>query len=136
MTALENPNIPITVISEKEAQLDLTNPKDIEVYIGLEATRRSFSPELAQGIARAESHFIPNAKNPVPTASGVYQFLDSTFKDYCIKMYQLTETMKDKDDVKIQVQCALNIMTTDKKGIDHWLASKPNWKQYIPRNGE
>lgn len=112
--------------------VDLTSTSTIRSYIGTEAEKKGISPELAQGIAYAESHFVYNAKNPSSTASGVYEFLDGTFKHYCINMYGLTETMKDKNDVKIQVECALLMIATDPKGIHHWDASITSWGKYIP----
>lgn len=108
-------------------ELDLTKPEDVEIYIANEAVKKQFSPVLAVAIADAESDFYPNAVNPSGDASGVYQFLNSTFRDYCIKQYKLTDTMEQKNDVRIQVECALTIMTTDAKGIGHWNASKSEW---------
>ena len=135
MTALESVKSPLTTIAEQPLELDKTSTSSVRAYIEAEAVKHEFDPELASAIARAESDYIHHAKNPIPSASGVYQFLDSTFKNYCIEMYELTDTMKDKDDVKIQTECALLIMTTDKKGINHWLASRHVWNKYAPPKG-
>jgi len=94
------------------------------------------SPQLAQSIAWAESRFILNARNPVGTASGVYQFLDSTFKSYCINLYELASSMDQKNDVIIQVECALRIMKEDSKGTGHWYPSEHNWSKYVPLSEE
>ncbi len=109
------------------APVELTSTSTIATYIAEEASKKQFNPKVALAIAKAESGFHPKAKNPVGTASGVYQFLDSTFQNYCIEEYKLTDTMDQKNDVRIQVECALLIMTTDSKGVDHWLASKYSW---------
>ncbi len=144
MTALESVKSPLTTIAEHAPELDKTSTSSVRAYIEAEAVKHEFDPALASAIARAESDYIHHAKNPVGTASGAFQFLDSTFRHYCIGGYDedgkpygyfLTDTMKDKDDVKIQTECALLIMTTDKKGINHWLASRHNWNKYVPPKG-
>lgn len=88
---------------------------------------------MALAIAKAESNFQPNAKNPVGTASGVYQFLDSTFKTYCINKFHMTNTMEDKNHPAIQVNCAID-MLREKDGYKHWFASFGGWGKYLSVN--
>lgn len=108
----------------------LDTPESVERYIGAEALKKEFNPVKAQSIAWAESRFKENASNTGSTASGVWQFLDGTFRDYCIKKYQLTDTMTDKNDVKIQTECALRMLVAGGEG--HWSPSRPHWSDYVP----
>jgi hypothetical protein len=48
-----------------------------------------------------ESGFRYDAKNKNSTASGVAQYIDSTWNDYCVKVYGFT----DKKSAKQQLQC-------------------------------
>lgn len=104
----------------------------IEQKIGRRAKEVGYSPIKAQAIAWAESKFNPKAKNEISSASGVYQFLDGTFSDYCIKRYKLTDSLVHKNDPDIQIECALKILTTDSKGDGHWEESRPYWRDYKP----
>lgn len=106
---------------------ELNSTSSIALYIAKEALRHDYSPIKALSIARAESGLQPNIKNPRSTASGIYQFLDSTFQSYCIDLYSLTSSLNDKNNIKIQVECALLILTTDSKGEYHWDASRKYW---------
>lgn len=66
--------------------------------------------DLAYGLAKFESRLNPLAKNPRSSASGVYQFIRSTFKAYC------SGDVFDADD---NVKCAVRMLSEGK--IDHWL---------------
>lgn len=102
----------------------------IEDYIAYVSQKEGINVSLFLGITRAESGFKPNAKNPVSTASGVMQFLDSTFKNYCIKKYKMTDTIADKNHPAIQVNCAAE-MLKEPKGYLHWWESSYAWKQFL-----
>lgn len=79
----------------------------------------------ALAISDAESEFRPDAKNPYSSASGIYQFIDGTFRDYCINKYRLTDSMDYKNNPDIQIECAMRML---KAGEDfHWNASKHEW---------
>lgn len=54
---------------------------DILKVIGEAADRFKVSPALLASIAKRESSFDPNAKNPSSSASGLFQFLNGTWKD-------------------------------------------------------
>lgn len=62
-----------------------TTQNDIKNYITEQAKLHNISPDTALRIAKCESNFNPTAKNPLPgsTASGVYQFINKTFTNYC-----------------------------------------------------
>lgn len=108
------------------------NPESLENRIGRLALDTGVDPLSAQSIAWAESRFDPNAKNKTPgsTASGIYQFINDTFQDYCIDKYKMADSMTQKNDPYIQIDCALKIMKEDSIGINHWKASKSMWSSY------
>ncbi len=97
----------------------------VEEEIQLVAQENGADPDLAVRIARAESDFDPLAKNPHSTASGVFQFLDSTFHTYCIQKYKLTDTIEEKNDRHIQIECATRMLAAG--GASHWNESKYLW---------
>jgi hypothetical protein len=83
---------------------------------------------LANKIVIAESNWHPTAHNKTTSASGLFQFLDSTFQHYCIDKYHFTDTMADKDDPYIQIKCAVEMIKYEPNGLNHWLASADYWK--------
>lgn len=99
----------------------------IEEKIERTAEKYGVEAKLAKAVARAESNFNPTAKNPASSASGVYQFLDGTFSRFCIKTYQLTEGLADKNDPDIQIECAVRMIAEG--GITHWQPSEHIWKK-------
>ena len=102
------------------------NPESVREYVGYVASKEGVPVGMTLAIVRAESNFKKDAKNPIGTASGLFQFLDSTFKNYCIKKYRMTDTMKDKNHPFIQTNCAIE-MLREKNGWQHWLASYDSW---------
>ena len=68
-------------------------------------------------IARAESRFIPTAKNPASTATGVFQILVGTWAAYgCVG---------ERTDASDNIACARIIYNQD--GTTPWNASSENW---------
>lgn len=80
----------------------------------------------ALAIANAESGLNPNAKNASSTASGLYQFINSTFLRYCIQRYNFTDSLDDKNDPDIQIKCAITLLSEG--GENHWNASRKYWQ--------
>ena len=68
-------------------------------------------------IARCESGFNPDIKNAVSTASGMFQFLDSTFTSQSAK-YGLTG---EKNDPYLQIELTARMLADG--GLSHWAAS-------------
>ncbi len=98
------------------------------------ATRNGANPDLAERIAYCESGFKPEIHNKASTASGLFQFLDSTFSHYAIGGYDkygkpygyfLTKNMADKNDPYIQIETATRMLADG--GAHHWDASKSCW---------
>lgn len=98
----------------------------IEEKIRVEAIERNYSPDRAVAIAKAESGLNPNARNPHSTASGTYQFINSTFKEYCIKNFAYADSMEQKNDPDIQIKCAVRMLSEG--GENHWDASRKMWE--------
>lgn len=87
------------------------------------------NPKLALNIAKAESNFIPTARNTSSSASGLYQYIDGTFKDFCITKYGLATSMEQKNDPKIQAECAVRMLSEGGEG--HWNESRANWSRQL-----
>ncbi len=109
---------------------EVKTPEQVREYIIYVASAEGVDVSMALAIAKAESGFNPNAENPKSTASGVYQFLDGTFKAYCINKFKMTDTMEDKNHPAIQVNCAID-MLREKNGYKHWYASFGGWGTYL-----
>lgn len=105
----------------------IETPAQIEDYIIYKAEHEQIPVSLALAIAKAESGLIWNAHNPIGTASGVFQFLDSTFQTYCVKKYAIAESLLEKDNPIKQVNCAIEIMAQEKDGWSQWLESRCYW---------
>lgn len=123
------PSSTITYIAPEKSPVEVKAVLTIPEKIAERAIELKVNPTLAVEIARAESRFRPDAKNPKSTATGIYQFLDGTFKTYCIKKYELTDTMEEKNDPDIQIECALQMIKDG--GVEHWDASKTVWNKNI-----
>lgn len=65
-----------------------------------------------------ESGGDPNAQNPHSTASGTYQFLDSTAKWVYREIHGQELDMKDKNNPAIQREMAEWLY--DRYGLSHW----------------
>ena len=74
-------------------------------------------------IARFESGFNPMAKNPKSTATGIYQFINSTFHRYCKgkNIYNFVDN----------IDCFYKVLEVDgfPKGLSHWNASRNKWNK-------
>lgn len=82
------------------------------------------------GIIQAESQGWPDAENPVSTASGLFQFLDSTAQTYCVNKYQVMVSLEEKNDPFKQIDCAVLILK-EPRGYTHWLASMSSWRHLL-----
>lgn len=103
----------------------------VEERIERTALEYGVDPGLALAVARAESNLEPEAKNPESSASGIYQFLDGTFRRYCVEEYKLTEGLSEKNKSEIQTECAVRMMAEG--GISHWNESKHIWMKRLKK---
>jgi len=97
--------------------------QSIQDLIYTTALRNHIDPNLFLSIARCESGFRIEAKNPKSTASGIFQFLNSTF----ITHAQAYELPLEKDNPKIQIELAAKMIANG--GVGHWNASKSCWNR-------
>lgn len=81
--------------------------------------------ELLSKIIWVESGWRIDAQNKTSTASGLAQFLDSTFLTYCVNKYQLTTSLEFKNDPYIQIECMVKMVNDG--GLSHWNASRHLW---------
>lgn len=97
-------------------------PEGIEHLLRDAAREQGIDEELFVRVAWCESGFKLGIHNVASTASGIFQFLDSTFNSQMNK-YGLTG---DKDS-EIQILLA-SLMIRD-GGIGHWNASRTCWQR-------
>lgn len=127
-TVIETEHIPNYSLTQDISILknvELNSTTSIAEYIEARAIVYGYSPKRAVAIAKAESSLNPNAKNSGSTASGTYQYINGTFKGFCIDKYKLTDTMEDKNDIHVQVECALRMLSEG--GESHWSESSASW---------
>ncbi len=108
-----------------EIPYQFNSKSSVEDFIIAEAMKYHYPPMRAVAIARAESGLYINAKNTGSTASGTFQFINGTFKGFCIDKYQLTDTMKDKNNPAVQIKCAVRMLAEG--GESHWSESRGVW---------
>lgn len=108
----------------------LRSVDQIKDYITARAIDNDASVATALAIVEAESGFNVHAKNASSTASGIAQFIDGTFRKLCINEYKLTDTIRDKNDPYIQIECLVRRLA-ENGGSSEWQASKPFWQKLI-----
>jgi hypothetical protein len=63
--------------------VEMSRTEFIKDYIRKEAVKNNINPETALAVAKCESSFNPEAKNPNSTAKGLFQFINGTWRGYC-----------------------------------------------------
>jgi membrane-bound lytic murein transglycosylase MltF len=106
---VQAPKRPYIAPQTVEARV-LTTQEIIDLYTG--------ESRLMERIAWCESQWDPTAKNPLSTASGLFQILDSTWKDF--------ECTGDKLNSVDNSKCAERIRSLS--GLNHWSESFFCWK--------
>jgi len=119
------PNYSLTQDISVLKNVELNSTTSIAEYIEARAMVYGYSPKRAVAIAKAESSLNPNAKNSGSTASGLMQYINGTFLGFCINKYKLTDTMEDKNDPHIQIECAVRMLSEG--GESHWSESSGSW---------
>lgn len=80
-------------------------------------------PSLAIAIARCESGFVATAKNPSSSASGMFQFINSTWASTMNRMGLPTDT--PKTDPVLGTMAGVWLLSVD--GVVHWEESRSCW---------
>lgn len=106
-------------------QYIISSKASIEDYITSRAIAYHYRPDIAVAIAKAESGLNVEAKNTSSTASGLFQFINGTFKGFCIEKYGFARDLSQKNDPFIQTECAIRMLSEG--GEYHWDASKFIW---------
>lgn len=110
----------------KIANYGFTERSWIKEVIIQTARKHYIDEDLFLKIAVCESNLRPQAKNLLSTASGIFQFLSSTFYKYA-KAYELPT--EDKNDPIIQAELAA-LMIKD-GGLSNWNESRECWKHEL-----
>lgn len=109
-------------MSSYAPQSNLASRRAVWEPVIREAARKWGAPEdLVVKVVECESGFKPNAQNAYSTASGLFQFLDSTWKSQSTKYGVTTQ----KNDPYGQIEVATHMIADG--GITHWNASKSCW---------
>lgn len=95
----------------------------VREYLSLEDENNGLGGILV-AIAQAESNFLWNAKNPISSAQGVFQWIDSSWLHFC------SDTLEDKLDPILQTECAVKVLK-EEGGWRHWSESMFAWKRLV-----
>lgn len=79
----------------------------------------AFTETRLWAIAKCESGWNPDAKNPISSASGIFQFIDSTAQSTYKEMYGEDLDMSKKNDYHLQKDMAIYLARTS--GLHHWV---------------
>ena len=101
----------------------------VKDFINTVAIGEGVSVQLVESVAWAESRDDVNASNTDSSASGLFQFLNSTFKDNCVEKYKLVDSMKYKNDPQTQTLCAVKMIKDG--NLSAWEASSSSWKPLV-----
>jgi hypothetical protein len=126
-----NPIAPVVALVEAPVTPKLTLQEQIEggdvstttlrLFIEEQAELAGISTTTAVAIAVAESNLIWNAKNPTSSASGVYQWISSSWNSIC-KPSGFEDVFNPIENIK----CAINTLE-EPQGKNHWNASRQTW---------
>lgn len=116
---------------EEQIKAGDTSTTTIKAFIEEEAIRMGVDPKLATEIARAESGFQANAKNPKSSASGIFQYIDSTAKKYCVEKFGFMASLEEKNDPVKQTKCAVKMLSDGEE--EHWEESRFLWGRFVTK---
>lgn len=121
----KNPYLPTTLTASTLEVINVIHAgKTISEKIIAYSLEYDVNALLALNIACAESNFIETAKNTNSTASGIYQWIDSSWRYYGEK-YWGTLTGRDRFNADDNIELAMIVLS--KRGTTDWDASKHIW---------
>jgi len=91
-------------------------PAQIEDFIIYQSMKQGVDINLALGIAKCESNLNPKAKSKTSSASGVFQFIKSTWNETLRRLYW--EKGQDVFDAKLNIIAGIFLLKKD--GASHW----------------
>ena len=122
------------LIAYAEGEIQVSNEtlvmKTLEEKILREAEIVDIDPQLALAVALCESRLDPGAKNPNSTASGIFQFIRSTWKSTLERM-KLPVNL-DVFDADVNIRVGVWLMKQD-GAMTHWYPSASCWNKIINR---
>ncbi len=125
--AMSQPEQPVVFHSQREiAVLDASSKTWDQIISDPEYVQQLVRAEFPDApimfyVARAESQFHPKAKNPNSTATGVFQILTGTWRNY--------KCVGDILNAEDNIACARIIYNQSK--LSPWEESRPNWGRYL-----
>src|SRR3990167_9796500 len=96
----------IQVTQEPEMDLVIQQIKKYAVLYNVSGT-------LAIDLAKKESQLSADAKNKRSSAKGIYQWIDSSWKTFCVG-----DVLNAEDNIK----CSMKVIGKSRFGIQHWTA--------------
>ena len=106
---------------------EYTTQGQIRSLIADKAQRDGVPQVLALSIAYCESRFDPKAKNPSSTASGLAQFIKSTWRETMLRMDYPTSS--NVFDPELHTEAFIWLLKED--GTSHWSSSKSCWSKML-----
>ena len=100
-----------------------TSPQDLIRHYSL---LYGIDEQLALNIVKCESNFERYAKNKNSSASGYFQFINSTWRETMTEMGYATST--DKFDEKLSIEAGVWLLS-QKGGQKHWSESSQCWSK-------
>jgi len=114
---IDTPEIKELAVKPKIAR-DLSSEKqEVKDYIIAETTKQGLDTDLYLKIAFCESGYNPYAKSRISTASGTFQFINSTWR-YVNAKRGLDWTLDDRFDYKKNIDNAIWLL--ENEGATHW----------------
>lgn len=111
-----------TIVTPEPQLLSTVNYEgSIPDLIREKAVLYNVNPDHALAIAKCESEFVPTAKNPTSTASGVFQFLESSWQYYGARYWGSLEG-KDVFNAEDNIELAMYVMSVN--GYIDWQPSQ------------
>ena len=95
------------------------SPAEIAIIVSEAAARHGVSPEALMAVANLESSGNINAQNPRSSASGLFQFVDSTAREYGL-------TGNRRNDPVAQADAAAKMMATNARSLERTLGRPAN----------